>query len=86
MTTYDMPSALRTICWAIFGTKENRTILTGSDFKDIRAMEVSRDFAQGEDGVLVQFVISNHGLEKVLRQESADAMDYLTRVTREGAG
>ena len=86
MTTSDIHHLLRTMCRAIFGSEECPTNLIGSDFKDIRVMEISRDFAQAETGVLIQFVISNHALEKVLRQESADAMNDLLRVTREGAG
>ena len=86
MTTYDGYRALRTMCRAIFGSEDRPTNLIGSDFKDIRVMQISRDFAQAETGVLVQFVISNHALEKVLRQDSGEAVDYLLRVTREGIG
>lgn len=57
----DQIEALRTICSEIFG----RNILIDSDFADVHAWKVEREFMQGEVGVTIQFTISDHALGKL---------------------
>lgn len=65
--------ALKKLGAALFG-KNN---LIGTDFKDVAAEEVKRDFVQGDNGVRIQFTVSSHALGKVLTAESAEALEFL---------
>ena len=74
-------AALWRLCQAIFGPRSN---LIGTDFADVQLWVVERKFPQDANGVVIQFAISNHALEKVIAtQESADALECLLASTRE---
>ena len=46
-----------------------RTNLIGSDFADIRVHQIERNFPQDSNGVVVQFIVSNHAIGKVLANQ-----------------
>lgn len=54
-----------------------RNNLIGTDFEDVAAELVSRDFEQGDEGVRIQFTVSTHALGKVLTEDSAEALEFL---------
>ena len=72
-THIDDVRALRAIGLAVCG----RNNLIPSDFADISAVEMEREFDQGVHGVRITFTVSNHALEKVSSQEVSDAINAL---------
>ena len=65
--------ALRVICSEVLG----RNNLIGSDFANIGARDVDRQFQQGRGGVRVQFTISYHALGKIDTDELIEAFQVL---------
>ena len=65
--------AMRTITSAVLG----KNILHGRDFAKVQACRVAHDFDQDANGVKFQFIISSHGLGKVMSEEVGDALEVL---------
>ena len=70
-THYHDVRALRAIGLAVCG----RNNLIASDFADISAVEMEREFVQGVHGVRITFTVSNHALGKV--GDVSDAINAL---------
>lgn len=70
----DRTRAVRILCSRIFG----RNNLIESDFEDMDAWKVQREYKQASSGgVLVQFSISLHALGKIMDDEAHDALVVL---------
>ena len=70
---------LRKLGSALFG----RNNLIGSDFADVSAYRVHRDFPQDQTGILIQFVVSNHAVSKIQSEEVSEALETLLDSTPE---
>ena len=64
----DRVEALRALCAEIFG----RNNLIDTDFADVGAWKVEKEFMQDVSGVTIQFTISEHALGKLGRDASTD--------------
>ena len=64
----DRVEALRTLCAEIFG----RNNLIDTDFADVGAWKVEKQFMQDVSGVTIQFTISEHALGKLGRHAAMD--------------
>ena len=73
----DRVKALRIFCAEIFGQDHLRGILIETDFEDINARKIEREFMQDVTGVTIQFSISSHGLSKLGSQAADDALALL---------
>ena len=73
----DRVEALRTFCAEIFGQDHLSGMLIDTDFEDINARNIEREFMQDVTGVTIQFSISNHGLSKLGSQAADDALAFL---------
>ena len=65
--------AVRTLCSAIFGPNN----LSATDFADVRAWQIARRFSQDNNGVMIQFCVSNHALGKVTNEDVKAALGVL---------
>ena len=72
-THYHDVRSLRAIGLAVCG----RNNLISSDFADVSAVEMEREFSQGVHGVRITFTVSNHALEKVSSEAVSDAINAL---------
>ena len=64
---------LRKLGPALFGHNN----LMGSDFADVSAYRVNRDFPQDQTGILIQFVVSNDAVGKIHSEDVSEALATL---------
>ena len=69
----DTIRVLRAMGAAIFG----RNNLIASDFDDVGAWKIERDYSQDSNGILIQFSIAWNAIGKVQSAEVSDALDVL---------